>query len=144
MVAMPLPDRQLKLIPLRVDQIRTEWGFIVEHLKRILRKTKEAWLPEDVYTSLIQGQSACLIVYDNNERVGALVVRKDQEEWTTTQYLFVWCVSLKNTDFDLALAELRKFAEAIGVKSIRGESPRMGWSKRAKMLSAVYEFEVNQ
>jgi hypothetical protein len=139
MASVSVPDRQLRLVPLQVQHVRAEWPFIAEHLQRILKKTKEAWIPEDVYASLIKGESACLEVYDNLDRKGVLVVRKECDDWSGKQYLFVWCVSLENGLYSQALSELAKFAEAIGVKSIRGESPRIGWGKRAKMISAVYE-----
>lgn len=142
MVGDEVSDRKLTLALLQPDEVRRDWAYISEHLRRILRKTKEKWLPEDVYTAVITGNSACMVVYDGQEKAGVLIVRRDVEAFTGTPFLFVWCVSLKNTDFDLALAELRKFADSIGVKSIRGESPRPGWMRRARLISATYEFEV--
>lgn len=135
-------DRKLALTMIQPDEVRRQWEYISGHLQRILRKTREKWIPEDIYAALMSGNSACMIVTDDGEKAGLLIVRREIEDFSGIPYLFVWCVSLKNTDFDLALAELRKFADSVGVKSIRGESPRPGWMKRARLLSATYEFEV--
>ena len=140
--SMPVLDRHLKLVPLSQNEVRANWDYVSGHIKKILRKTREKWLPEDVYSSLMSGDSACLVVYSGGERKGVLVVKKYADDWTGEAYIFVWCVSLDSGVFDETLAELRKFAAAAGIKSIRGDSPRLGWAKKVKLIRATYEVEA--
>lgn len=142
MAGNEVADRKLTLRVVQLQEIRSEWPFVREHLAKVLRKSKEPWIPEDVYAALIAGTDALLIAECAGEKVGALVVRKEIEQWSGKPYLFLWCISLESGFYDQTYAELANFARSVGVKSIRGESPRLGWNGRARLLSATYEVEV--
>lgn len=121
------------------QQVRKEWGWIRNGLLTILQRTREQWLPEDVWQSLQAAQSFLWVVHKDGDDVGFLVLRKDAD--FDGPVLFIWLCWTEPqvlTDCHATLIErLDEIAARIGAKRVRFQSPRAGWRGFEDYFAAV-------
>lgn len=117
-----------------------KWGSIRAGLEKIRSRTGESWLPEDVYTSIVMGQSYLFEI-----GTGFAVVQVNQG--IRGPLLFVWCLYMpRGNDKAEVVSALDSLAKSQGCKSIRFHSPRRGWEEFVRgsfePIATVYERAV--
>lgn len=133
-----MSDWQLRLM--EPNEVRERWDWVRGGLTQIIGKTGEKWLPEDVFFSVMAGQS---YLYDAGDGQGFVVLKIDSE-WGL-KYLFCWCAwSDKIGAFDRSLPAMKQLAKQAGCHAIRFESPRDAWIKRAKLVSSTFEIGLEE
>lgn len=127
------------------QQVREEWGWIRNGLLTIIERTRESWLPEDVWQSLQGGHSFLWVVHKDGDDVGFLVLRKHDD--FSGPVLFIWCCwfepgAMRDCVADV-VARLDEIAARIGAKKVRFESPRNGWggflAEQFAAVNTIYE-----
>lgn len=107
--------------------LRQNWPFVKDGLERILSKSPEFWIPEDVYASLASNKATLWLWIEDDKTVGFVV------GYMTGENFHIWCAYgiLKNVR--QAFAELEDIVRG-QCKRITFESWRSGWTKTAKQL----------
>lgn len=133
------------LVPVDPRFLAETWEWVREGLVKIIAKTSDDWLPEDVYTEIRTGNSVLFLIYDGHERVGFVVL----QGWPAYQAgprLFIralWGEPHRLVRIrDQLMKALKDEARKIGARVLRMNSPRRwdadGWT----MKQYVYEMDV--
>lgn len=134
----------MDLLPVTPNTLRAHWPDIAASLDAVLAKAPEDWIREDVYHQIKAGKAACIIGLNNGGYAGVMVLTERVAEFSGEKSLHVW-IAHNRGDADVmeqGMAALRHMAQSAGVKKITFGSPRLGWAKRHKPVSATYEIEV--
>jgi hypothetical protein len=119
--------------------LHSVWDFVDDGLEIVRQRTRESWIPEDVYYAIKAGLAQLFMIPD-----GFVVLQNNRDQWTNEPILHIWITYHSKTD-DMAddfHSNLRKIADNVGAKSITFSSPRR-WERRsgAKVKTVVYELE---
>jgi hypothetical protein len=115
--------------------IRKWWPFVRDGLQRVQRHCVDDWIPEDVYASLIAGQSF-LFIGQGKEPEIAIVVSPAQSYGGL--YWHVWTTAGERHDDYLPLLE--EHARRAGARRLTFFSPRRGWARKGWALKQ-YHYE---
>lgn len=110
------------------NNLRQWWGFIRPGLLKILEKSPEPWIPEDVYADCFSGRSMLWIAQDDARPVGFAVL---QPQGTA---LHVWCVHLERGHLETGMQHLLEIARNGNAERLTFESWRPGWDRQARKL----------
>jgi hypothetical protein len=114
------------------QSLHTHWPQIKEGIIEIKsRCPQEPWLIEDVYAALRAGWAQLHIA-----ETGFIVTQDLTEDYTFRPLLHVWLAYSKGGEHDLAEGYLKTVASG---RPIRFHSPRVGWSRIAKVIRTEYE-----
>ena len=80
----------LTLVPHTWQQVRANWGWIDNGLQTIIGKTRDGWMPLDVWTALRANTSFLYAISKDGDDIGFLVLRQDQHH--DGPCLFIWCM----------------------------------------------------
>lgn len=95
-----------------------KWAEVRAGLEKILEKTGEEWIPEDVYASILSGESFLFEI-----GTGFAVVQK--KNGLRGPFLFVWCLYMPNgNERSSVISALDEMARQAGCKQIEFLSPR--------------------
>jgi len=108
--------------------VRVNWPFVKKGLEHILRKTKEDWIPEDVYASLVSNRANLWLAVENDQALGFVVGYVNGNDF------HIWC-AFGNLHGKLQwwFTELEKIAKTQCTR-ITFDSWRPAWSRVAKEL----------
>ena len=67
------------------QEIRQTWNMVKPGLERILEKSPENWIPEDVYAALVNNRANLWLAVDNNYVIGFVV------GYVNGDSFHVWC-----------------------------------------------------
>lgn len=97
-----------------------------------------------MFHALKSGAAVCHIGVWEKGYAGLIVTTLRRAEFSGSPSLHVWIAHNEGDAnvFDDSLSMLRQLAAKNGLAKITFGSPRLGWSKRYKLLSATYEIEV--
>ena len=120
------------MILINPDNLSEVWAEVKHGLEVIKAKTKERWIPEDIYHDLKLKQSLLYM------RQGAfLVLKADGQE------LSIWCAyNTIGGDFASGFEWVKEHAKQHGFKRLTMTSPRKGWQKHFNLVSYNYEVEL--
>ena len=111
------------------NNLRQWWGFVRPGLLKVLQKTPEGWIPEDVYTDCYNGKSMLWIALDDARPVGFMVLQPRDSS------LHVWCAYLQEVGFfEEGWQHLLNIAQHGDARRLTFESWRPGWQRQAKKL----------
>jgi hypothetical protein len=132
----------VELVPLTVEQVWEQWGWLRNGLAECAARTNAHWLPEDTYVRLRGGTAWAYLLED----IGFVVLT---QEWDPDGLvLFIWAMWCepgsaigKRREILDALEGLARKARA---KRLRMQSPRQGWEwvEFFDPVATVYEHEV--
>lgn len=117
------------LVPVLARDVRHEWDWVRAGLLKVVEKTGDDWMPEDIYHEIKAGVSGLFVLEHGGERIGFIVLQL-WPAYHSGPRMFVraiWC-----RPFDAyrhrheIMADLREYAATHGVVAIRMTSPR-GW-----------------
>ena len=128
---MELTNNQSKLTPpisfefVHPKDIRSVWWFVKPGLENVLNKSKEAWIPEDIYAEAKAGTAFIYVASNGLGFIGGFVIKP------TPEGLLVWAAwgeaGYRQDAFQWLQAEARR----IGAHRIFFETNRRGWDKIA-------------
>ena len=129
--------------PMTLPEVRAEWGWLRNGLLTVIERTRERWLPEDVWQSIMGQHAFAWRITKDADDIGFMVLRRDMD--VDGPALFVWALwvepdGLRDCYREL-MAQIDDVARRIGAKRIRMESPREGWTwvKFFDPVRTIYE-----
>lgn len=126
--------------------LRAHWGHLSRSLHAVQKASPEDWIAEDVYHAIKSGAAACHIALNDHGYAGCMVTLLTRTEYSGECELHCWIAH--NVGEADVIAEgvgmLREMAKKAGAKRITFGSSRLGWGKRYKLKSAVYEIPMEE
>lgn len=121
------------------------WEWVRTGLQKMIRKTRDDWHPEDVYTELRTGAAVMHLIYVNHERVG-FIVTQIWPGYHAGPRLFIralWCEPHTLAPVEQELMDaIGTMARESGCRGIRMNSPRRWDGRGWKLKQYIYEMEV--
>lgn len=144
MGAMPIPHGGLmELVIVKPAELRAHWPVVSAALDSVIEATSPDWIKEDVYHQLANASAICHLVYELGQYRSLFILTQPAEEFSGQRCLHIWIAenALSGTDesFDFGLSAIKQIALQLGAPKLTLESPRKGWAKRFKLVSATYE-----
>ena len=133
----------MKLTPLTVDDVQTQWDWLRAGLLLVIAKTKAKYRPEDVYLRL---RTDTAWAYAIDDPAGFVVFTREYDH--DGLVLFIWIMWTPPNSIrwrnDEMYAELERIARECKAKRIRMQSPRTGWEDEPffTRVAFVYEHEL--
>ena len=109
------------------ENLRKIWPFVRQGLEVILRKSPEAWIPEDIYADCFAGRSLLWVFVEDTYPCGFVVLQPIGDN------LHIWCAYGKG-DFDAGMDHVLRIAREGGARTISFDSWRKGWVRKAQAL----------
>lgn len=107
--------------------IRSWWPFVKTGLEKILTKSSEEWIPEDIYANCFCGNSLLWVLMDNSRPMGFWVVIP------RGQTIHVWCAYTPYAGtLDIGMKLFCETAKSANMTKVTFESYRKGWDKVAR------------
>ena len=138
-------NRELRLV--HPTQLRGTWTLVRGGVEKIIERTEDRFLPEDVYMALQQGGSVLMVCYVASYYVGFVVVTPNVG-WDGPE-LHVWLAYNrgKRDVCETFLPEIIAHARQHNFVRLTGMSDREGWKRRAAQLGwratmTKYELEI--
>lgn len=112
------------------DMVKARWDFIRFGLSRILRKSPEAWIPEDVYVNLGIGKAFLwLVLADNGNAEGFFILEPNGDT------CHIWCAwAVSPNLLEDGVVHIEKIARETNAKRLTFDTNRVGWVKVADKL----------
>lgn len=133
----------MELVIVNPAELRAHWPVISAALDSVIEATSPDWIKEDVYHQLASGKAAGRLIYDQGQYRSLFILTQPAEEFSGERCLHIWIAenAISGTDesFDFGLAAIKQIALQLGAPKLTLESPRKGWAKRFKLVSATYE-----
>lgn len=144
MGAVPIPHGGLmELVNVNPAELRAHWPVISAALDSVIEATSPDWIKEDVYHQLASGKAVGRLIYERGQYRSLFILTQPSEEFSGERCLHIWIAenALSGTDesFDFGLSAIKQIALQLGAPKLTLESPRKGWAKRFKLVSATYE-----
>ena len=109
-------------------EIKTYWQFVRMGLDRILQKSPEPWIAEDVYAAIVSNQ-ASLWLFVTDKPIGFTVVKPEGDD------MLIWCVyGIEGGHLAEGMELIENIAKAGDAKRITFGTYRQGWDKVAPTL----------
>ena len=118
-----------------------DWPRIRAGLEVLLSKSKQDWIPEDVYVSLFNGHSHCF-------EIGTGFVVVQVSPYLTGRMLFIWILYMpRGNEKHPVIDALDRLVRSFGCNVIRGHSSRDGFGRfldgEYEAVSTVFERKIN-
>ena len=138
----------VNLTPIDPKKISATWSFIRRGCEKVLEKTNDRWMPEDVYMELRSGTAFLYMLEQDGDELGFLVVRRVMDP--DGPVLFVWIMYTEpglmreDDNWKMVMSEVDALARSIGAKRICHYSSRSGFEKHGAftLKMHIYEREV--
>ncbi len=133
------------LQPVAPHELYSCWGWVRDGLARVVAKTGDDWIPEDVYCELRNGVSFLYLIYADAERIGFVVLQK-WDKYHAGPRLFVRALWAQPRELvkrrDEFYEALMTLARQAGCVAMRMTSPRHweldGWEAK----QTIFEMKV--
>lgn len=119
------------------EDIGKHWKFVREGLQYVVDKTKDRWLPEDVYMHIKSGNMN-LFMQDSGD---GFAVLQPVKGWDGME-LYIFCGYSKDKH-DVVMQDIdsiKDIARSIGAKRIKFQSNRKGFEKLAQDMGYTLDF----
>ena len=134
------------LEPVQPHNLRDVWEFVRAGLVKTIAKTKDDWLPEDVYMELKSGVSHLYMIYENDENDAELigfVIFQRWDKYHAGPRLFVRALWAKPGKLrpvhDAFYAEMDDLSLKAGARVQRMASPRRWYADGWTLKQYIYE-----
>jgi len=136
------------------EQINGLWPAIMEGVYDIFNRTQGTfgWTPFDVREAILRNSAELYMAYENNKRVGFVVLRNFIGEFNRSKYLHVWLGYLNKENRNKGFLKpgmewLIKEATKRNASYIELDSNRTGWGRKLleynmKPHRTVYRKEI--
>lgn len=127
--------------------VREVWDVIVDGLREVKQKTDAEWRPEDVYHSILKGES--FLFMDSSDPESFVVLSEYKHQYLSERVLVCDIAWNKTGDaIDRYQSELEELAIQSGAKYLEFSSPRLGFKKVAdkhgyEVVCTIYRKPLN-
>lgn len=131
----------MEVLIVKPDDLRFHWPTISKSLSEVAKATSPDWIQEDVYHAIKSGNAIAHMVYHMGEYKALFILTGETEEFSGKHSVHIW-IAHNHGDHDayeFGLDAIKSIARSSGASRLTLESPRLGWSKRFKLVSATYE-----
>jgi hypothetical protein len=115
------------------DVLHGDWQKVKQGLLHVLAKTRDNWLPEDIYTYLKLNKLTLHLAYEDSVYTGFLILQP-LAGWDGAE-LFVMlayhCGGGAFTEQEWYIEQLKTMARQIGARRIKFQTKRKGYQRRA-------------
>ncbi len=131
----------MELILVKPAELRAHWPVISAALDSVIEATSPDWIKEDVFFRIKSGQAIAHLIYHLGAYQALFVLSPDKEEFSGASSLHIWLAHNAGDDaaYDFGLDAIKQIARNGGATRLTLESPRLGWAKRFRLVSATYE-----
>lgn len=133
----------MEILYVNPAELRAHWPVIAPALDSVIEATSPDWIKEDVYHQLASKQATANLIYERGQYRSLFILTQPSEEFSGQRCLHIWIAenALSGTDesFEFGLNAIKQIALQLRAPKLTLESPRKGWSKRFKLVSATYE-----
>ncbi|MBO1748891.1 hypothetical protein [Stenotrophomonas indicatrix] len=133
----------MELVIVKPAELRAHWPVVSAALDSVIEATSPDWIKEDVYLQLANASAIAHLVYERGQYRSLFVLTQPTEEFSKERSLHIWiaenAISGTAESFDYGLSTIKQIAQQLGAPKLTLESPRKGWGKRFKLVSATYE-----
>lgn len=149
-----MSDGELIISKIEPEQIPGLWPLMVTGVQEIYKFSGGTfgWKPEDVRQHLLEKKALACFGYVGGKRVGFMVLRFFEEDFTRKKYVHVWLTYIYPKWQNRGLLEqgwswLENEARKVGAAYIEMDTNRQGWrllSKKLGLLAhrTVYRKEI--
>ena len=125
------------------DNLHEHWKLVRDGLGRILERTQDRWIIEDVY-HLLKTNSMGLYVQDGGK---GFAILQPVKGWDGMELFIFAGYSMDDHDvISQDIDSIKDIARSINAKRIRFQTKRKGWEKRAEEYGyklSMVEYEVS-
>ena len=136
------------LIPVDARYLRSEWDYVRAGLEKIIDKTSDDWIPEDVYHEIKAGTTGLFLLEYGGERIG-FVCLQIWPAYHAGPRLFIrafWAdphAAVKHrADIYDDLKAFAREAGCVGPGAMRQNSPRRWDADGWRLKQHIYEMDV--
>jgi hypothetical protein len=123
----------MQKIYVKPEDLRLYWDYVRKGLLKILSKTPEGWIPEDVYVECFNNKALLWAFSQDNRIVGFSVLQPQGDN------LHIWCSYFEH-NLDPCWQALLEIAKAGGASTVTFDSHRKGWD----VIARKYGFRPRQ
>ncbi|MFL9582363.1 hypothetical protein [Stenotrophomonas sp. AB1(2024)] len=131
----------MELIIIKPDELRAHWPVIAPALDSVIAATSPDWIKEDVFHRIKSGEAVLHVVYGLGQYKCMFILTREVEEYSGNPSLHIW-IAHNGGDaesYNFGLEQIKQAARHFGATRLTLESPRLGWAKRFRLVSATYE-----
>lgn len=136
----------MEIVYVNPGEVRAHWGVIAPALDSVIEATSPDWIKEDVYHQIASNRAAAHLIYERGEYRSLFILTQPAEEFSGERCLHIWisenALSGTEESFDFGLSCIKEIARKLRAPRLTLESPRKGWGKRFKLVSATYEVPI--
>lgn len=134
----------MELIIVKPAELRAHWPVISAALDSVIEATSPDWIKEDVYHRIKTGAAFAHLICHLGEYRSLFILTEECEEFSGTSSVHIWIAhnTGDSDSYDFGLEQIKQIARASGVTRLTLESPRPGWGKRFRLVSATYEVSL--
>lgn len=131
----------MELILVKPQELRSHWQTISSALDEVSDATSADWIKEDVYHAIKSGAAVAHLVYHMGRYCSLFILTGETEEFSGKQCVHIWIAHNAGYEgsYEFGLNAIKDIARASGASRLTLESPRIGWAKRFKLVTATYE-----
>ena len=111
------------------DELRGWWVWVRKGLEKVLQKTPENWIPEDLYCDCYENRSMLWVFMVDNRATGFFVLQSSNKN------VHIWVAYLEDPRYlQEGFEHLKGIVRSGNGETITFSSFRKGWEKRAREL----------
>ena len=111
------------------DELRGWWVWVRKGLEKVLQKTPENWIPEDLYCDCYENRSMLWVFMVDNRATGFFVLQPSNKN------VHIWVAYLEDPRYlQEGFEHLKGIVRNGNGETITFSSFRKGWEKRAREL----------
>lgn len=111
------------------DELRGWWVWVRKGLEKVLQKTPENWIPEDLYCDCYENRSMLWVFMVDNRATGFFVLQPSNKN------VHIWVAYLEDPRYlQEGFEHLKGIVRSGNGETITFSSFRKGWEKRAREL----------
>ena len=133
----------MDIIVVNPAELRAHWPVISPALDSVIEATSPDWIKEDVFHQLKVGGAIAHLIFERGEYRSLFILTQPSEEFSGTRHLHIWIAENETAgtaeSYAIGLDAIKSIARQLGAPKLTLESPRAGWAKRFRLLSATLE-----
>lgn len=133
----------MDLILVRPAELRAHWPVISAALDSVIEATSPDWIKEDVFFQIKSQAAIAHLIYERGEYRSLFILTQPREEFSGTPNFHIWIAENEcngtQGSYDFGMDSIKQIVRQNGASRLTIESPRKGWAKRARLVSATYE-----
>lgn len=130
----------MDILTVTPNDLHMHWPTITPALDIVRAECNETWINEDVYHAIKIGGATAHLIYEHGQYASLFVLCGEQDEYSKEWSLLIWIAHNVGSDaaYTAGLEAIKAIARERRLRLFL-KSPRLGWQKRFRLVSATYE-----